>query len=83
MALVVNPQRQDPKWSPTILGAFSNSHGEIRITLHWTKINQSNSVEETLPICWVRLTLPEQTPATGGKGRKAPTRVVQHELVFG
>jgi len=60
-ALEVNPQRQEPKWSPTILGVFSNSHGEIRITLNWVKINQSNSVQETLPICWVRLTLPERT----------------------
>ena len=40
---------------------FSNSHGEIRITLNWVKINQSNSVQETLPICSVRLTLPERT----------------------
>jgi len=60
-ALVVIPQRQEPKWSPTILGVFSNSHGEIRITLNWVKINQSSSVQETLPICWVRLTLPERT----------------------
>jgi len=61
MALVVTPQRQDPKWSPTILGTYSNSHGEIRITLNWMKINQSDSVQETLPNCWVRLTLPERT----------------------
>jgi len=40
---------------------FSNSHGEIRITLNWVKINQSNTVQETLPICSVRLTLPERT----------------------
>jgi len=60
-ALVVTPQRPDPKWSPTILGVFSNSQCEIRITLNWMKINQSNSVQETLPICWVRLTLPQRT----------------------
>jgi len=60
-ALVVSPQRPDPKWSPTILGVFSNSHGEIRITLNWIQINQSSSVQETLPICWVRLTLSERT----------------------
>jgi len=60
-ALVVTPQRQEPKWSPTILGVFSNSHGEILITLNWVTINQSNSVQETLPIYWVRLTLPERT----------------------
>jgi len=60
-ALVVTPQRPDPKWSPTILGVFWNSHGETRITLNWIKISQSNSVQETLPICWVRLTLPERT----------------------
>jgi len=60
-ALVVTPQRQDPKWSPTILGVFSNSHGEAQIALNWIKINQSNSVQETLPIGWVRLTLPERT----------------------
>jgi len=40
---------------------FSNSNGEIRITLNWVKINQSNSVQETLPICWAGLTLPERT----------------------
>jgi len=60
-ALVVTPQRQAPKWSPTILGVFSNSRGEIRITLSWIKINQSNSVQETLPTRWVRLTLPKRT----------------------
>ena len=60
-ALVVTPQCQEPKWSPTILGVFSNSNGEIRITLNWVTINKSNSVQETLPICWVRLTLPERT----------------------
>jgi len=60
-ALVVTPQRPDPKWSSTILGVFSNSHGEIRITLNWIKIDQYNSVQETLPTCWVRLTLPERT----------------------
>ena len=60
-ALVVTAQRQDLKWSPTILGVFSNSYGEIRITLNWLKIYQSNSVQETLPIFWVRLTLPERT----------------------
>jgi len=60
-ALVVTPQRPDPKWSQTIRGVFSNSHGESRITLNWIKINQSSSVQETLPICWVRLTLPERT----------------------
>ena len=32
-ALVVTLQRPDPRWSATILGVFSNSHGEIRITL--------------------------------------------------
>jgi len=51
-ALVVSPQRQEPKWSPTILGVFSNSHGKIRITLNWVNKNQSNSVQETLAICW-------------------------------
>jgi len=61
MALAVTPQRQEPKWSPTILGVFSNSHGEIRITLNWTENNRSNSVQETLPICWVRQTLPKRT----------------------
>jgi len=60
-ALVVTPQCPEPKRSPTILGVFSNSHGEIRITLNWIKINQSNSVQETLPTCRVRLTLPERT----------------------
>jgi len=50
---IVTPQRPDPKWAPTILGVFSNSHGEIRIALSWIKINQSNSVQENLPICWV------------------------------
>jgi len=60
-ALVVTPQRRDPKWSPTILGVFSKSYGEIRVTLNWIKIKQSNSVQETLPICWVRLKLPERT----------------------
>jgi len=39
-ALVVTPQRPDPKWSSTILGVFSNSHGDIRITLNWIKIDQ-------------------------------------------
>jgi len=52
-ALIVTPQRPDPQWSPTILGVFSNSHGEIRITLNWIKINQSNSVQVLLPIYWV------------------------------
>jgi len=47
--------------SLTILGVFSNSNGEIRITLNWVKIKQSNSVQETLPIGWVRLTLPDRT----------------------
>jgi len=59
--LVVTPQRQDPKWSPTILGVFSSSHHEVRITLNWIKMNQSSSIQETLPICWVRLTLSERT----------------------
>ena len=40
---------------------FSNSNGEIRITLNWVTINNSNSFQETLPICWVRLTLPDRT----------------------
>jgi len=39
---------------------FSNSNGEIRITLNSVTIKQSNSVQETLPICWVRLTVPER-----------------------
>jgi len=60
-ALVVTPQCPDPNWSPTILGVFSNVHGEIRISLNWINMNQSNSVQETLPICWVRLTLPQRT----------------------
>jgi len=60
-ALVAAPLRSDPKWSPTVLGVCSNSHGEIRITLNWIKTNQSNSVQETLPTCCVRLTLPERT----------------------
>jgi len=60
-ALVVTPQRPHPKWSRTILGVFSSFQGNIRVTLNWIKINQSNSVQETLPICWVRLTLPERT----------------------
>jgi len=60
-ALVVTPQRPDPKWSRTILGVFSNFQGKIRVTVNWIKINQSNSVQETLPICWVRLTLPGRT----------------------
>jgi len=42
-ALVVTPQRPDPKWSPTILGVLSNSNGEIRITLNWIKSKKSNS----------------------------------------
>jgi len=46
-ALVVTPQRQEPKWSPTILAVLSNFHGEIRITLNWVKISQSHSVQET------------------------------------
>ena len=33
-ALLVTPQPPDPKWSPTILGVFSNSHDENRITLN-------------------------------------------------
>jgi len=60
-ALVVTPQLPDLKWSPTILGMLSNSHGEIRISRNWIKINQSNSVQETVPIRWVRLTSPERT----------------------
>jgi len=60
-ALVVTPQRQEPKWSPTILGVFLNFHGEIRTTLNWIKMEPSNSVQETILICWVRLTLPERT----------------------
>jgi len=60
-ALIVTPQRQEPKGSPTILRVFWNSQNEIRITLTWVKINQSNSVQETLRICWIRLTLPERT----------------------
>jgi len=31
------------------------------MTLNWNKMNQSNSVQETLPISWIRLTLPERT----------------------
>jgi len=50
-ALVVTPQRPDPKWSPTIRGVFSNSQGGIRITLNCMGMNPSSSVQETLPIC--------------------------------
>jgi len=77
-ALVVAPQRPDPKWSPTFLGVFSNYHGEIRDTLNWIKIDQFNSVQETLPICWVRLTLPQRTRNTPHDPWLALWRFAEH-----
>jgi len=61
IALVGAPQIQDPKCSSTIRGVLSTSQDKIRITLNWIKITQSKSVQEIVPVLWVRLKLPERT----------------------
>jgi len=51
----------EPEWVPRIQGVFSNPHGELRITLKCVSFDQTVSVQETIPLFLVRLTLPTGT----------------------
>ena len=59
--LTVSHLSTEPEWVPRIRSVFSDSHGELRITLNWVSFNETNSVQETIPLFIVRVTLPTGT----------------------